>query len=91
MFLIDNNNGEILDYKEKGFYLDDNEKYDLSFMLSNIHYFNGIQMEVMLNAELVVDDGNKVNLYKGDKKILSCVTIKEARIAVAAIVGYVLD
>lgn len=91
MFLINNNNGEILDYTGKGFYLDSYEEYDLKFMLDNIHYFNGIQMEVMLNAELVVDGGNKVNLYKGDKKILSCVTIREARMAVAAIIGYVLD
>lgn len=91
MFLIDNNNGCIIDYIGKGFYLDKHERYDLDFMLSNIHYFNGVQMEVMLNAELVVDGGNKINLYKGDKKILSCVTIREARKAVAAIVGYVLD
>ena len=85
MILIDNN-GKVLDYTGKGFYLDDDEKYDLSFMLSNIRYFNGV-----LNVELVVDGGNKVNLYKRGKRILSCVTIKEARMAVAAIVGYVLD
>ena len=91
MKLIDDNNGAILNYIGKGFYLDDNEKYDLEFMLDNISYFNGLNQEVILNAELVVDDGNKVNLYKGDKKILSCVTIKEARMAVVAIVGYVLD
>lgn len=91
MFLINNNNGEILDYRGKGFYLGYDEKYDLKFMLNNIYYFNATHQEVMLNAELVVDGGNKVNLYKGDKKILSCVTIREARMAVAAIVGYVLD
>lgn len=91
MKLIDENNGAVLDYIGKGFSIDKHEKYDLDFMLSNIHYFNGVQLEVLLNAELVVDGGNKINLYRGDKKILSCVSISEARKAVAAIVGYVLD
>lgn len=91
MFLINKMNGNIEDYIGKGFYLDKHERYDLNFMLSNISYFNGVQMEILLNAELVVDGGNKINLYKDDKKILSCVTINEARKAVAAIVGYVLD
>lgn len=91
MFLIDKNNGEVEKYIDKSFSLDEDEKYDLTFMLGNIKYFNGIQMEILLNAELVVDGGNKVNLYKHDNKILSCVSIKEARCAVASIVKYVLD
>lgn len=91
MKLIDENNGNVLDYIGKGFSLDKHERYDLDFMLSDIHFFNGIQLEVLLNAELVIDGGNKINLYKSDKKILSCVSISEARKAVAAIINYVLD
>ena len=91
MILINNNNNEILDYIGKGFYLDDNEKYDLKFMLEDIHCFNKIHQEVMLNAELVVDGGNKINLYKGNKMIVANLTIREARTVVMAIMGYVLD
>lgn len=91
MKLIDENNGAVLDYIGKRFSLDKHERYDLDFMLSNIHYFNGVQLEVLLNAELVIDCGNKINLYRGDKKILSCVSISEARKAVASIINYVLD
>ena len=72
-----------------GFYLTQHELTVLNLIEDYIGFFNlDKQKEDMLDIDLFELDGNKVDLYKGNKVIVASMTIDEAFWAVSAVCGY---
>ena len=57
-------------------------------MESNIEYFNRNRRKGKLAISYYVNDGNKADIYKDGKRIVSCLTIEQASAAVLAISNY---
>ena len=55
---------------------------------SNIEYFNMNRRKGKLAVTYYVNDGNKADIYKDDKRILATVTIEQASAAIVAIINY---
>ena len=60
-----------MEIKTQGFYgLTEEDKKQIKLVESNINYYNNSNLESnQLSAELVVDGGNKINIYR-NKKII---------------------
>lgn len=60
-----------MEIKTSGFYgLTEKDKVQIKIVESNINYYNSGNTENnQLSAELVVDGGNKINIYRNGKMI----------------------
>ena len=69
-----------MEIKTQGFYgLTEKDKQQIKTVESNINYYNNSNMEDnQLSAELVVDGGNKIQIYRNKKLIGFALEISHA-------------
>lgn len=69
-----------MEIKTSGFYgLTETDKVRIRLVESNINYYNNGNTENnQLSAELVVDGGNKINIYRNGKMIGFALEISQA-------------
>lgn len=74
--------------KTSGFYgLSDRDKNQLKSIASNINYYNENNPDNTLFAEMIVDGGNKLNIYRGKRLIVGSLEIDAAVHFVAGILN----
>lgn len=64
------------------------EQLAVNITRDNIEYFNQNRRKGKLAVTYYVNDGNKADIYKDGKRIVSCLTIEQASAAVLAISNY---
>lgn len=69
-------------------YLSEAEKTAKNIIDSNISHFNRNKRKNKLAVKYYISDGNKADILKDSKIILSCVSLQVACMAVAAINNY---
>lgn len=69
-----------MEIKTSGFYgLTEKDHIQIKIVESNINYYNnGNMLDNQLFAELVVDNGNKINIYRNNRLIASALKISQA-------------
>lgn len=69
-----------MEIKTSGFYgLTETDKKQIKTVESNINYYNNSNTEDnQLSAELVVDGGNKINIYRNKRLIGATLEISQA-------------